>query len=341
MNGEEYNKKFARRFVIVCLLICLVLFYTTLQIFMDGFLGAVILYVLFRPMMRRLVEKRKWKPGLSAISILLLSFFIVLIPVYLIVSMIIPRVYIMFSSGSLLVDSLTKADAKFNELTGFHILTPSNMESLQSSMTGYVTNFLGESLNILTDIALLYFFFYYLLINTGKIENYLQRIIPFSQEKIARFAKELEDQTKSNALGIPLLAVLQGIFAAVGYWIFGIPEPFFWGMLTGFFSLLPMIGSALIWVPAGIFQLSQGNTWQGAAILVYGVLVIGTVDNVFRLFFQKKFADIHPLITIVGVIVGLQLFGVPGLIFGPLLISYFLILLKIFKEEFLDDKKSV
>ena len=98
---------------------------------------------------------------------------------------------------------------------------------------------------------------------------------------------------------------------------------------------MPMIGSALIWVPAGIFKLSEGASWQGIAIILYGLLVIGTVDNVFRLVFQKKFADIHPLITILGVIVGLQLFGVPGLIFGPLLISYFILLLKIFNEEFL------
>ncbi|HRS40237.1 MAG TPA: AI-2E family transporter, partial [Bacteroidia bacterium] len=74
---------------------------------------------------------------------------------------------------------------------------------------------------------------------------------------------------------------------------------------------------------------------QGVAILLYGILVISVVDNVFRFVFQKKFADVHPLITEIGVIVGLQLFGVPGIIFGPLLISYFLIMLRIFREEFL------
>lgn len=338
MKAEEYNKKFARRFLITGMLICLVLFYFSLQIFIDGFLGAVILYVLFRPTMRKLVEERKWKTGLAALSILLLSFFIVLVPVYFILSMIIPKVFFMFSQGTMMMDSLTKADLKFYELTGFHILTSTNISGLQSSITSYITNFLGASLNILTDLALLYFFLYYLLVNTGKIEKYLEEIIPFSQEKFDRFAKELEAQTKSNALGIPLLAIFQGLSAALGYYFFDIPEPFFWGMLTGLFSLLPMIGSAFIWVPAGIFQLSQGLTWQGIAIIVYGILVIGTVDNVFRLVFQKKFADIHPLITIVGVIVGIQLFGIPGLIFGPLLISYFILLFKIYKEEFLEGK---
>lgn len=333
MDAEEYNKKFASRFVIVSLLICMVLFYLTLNIFLDGFLGAIILYVLFRPMMRKLIEVRKWKKGLAALSILTLSFFIVLIPVYFIASLLIPRIYIIFSNGSLTMEALQKADSQIQVLTGFHILTAENISSLQAAATGFITKFLGESLNILSDVLLLYLFFYYLLVNTGKIEEYLVKIIPFSSEKIDRFAKELEDQTKSNALGSPLLAICQGIFAAFGYWILGVPEPFFWGLMTGFFSFLPLIGSTLIWLPAGIYRLSEGSTWQGIAVIIYGLIIIGTVDNVFRLVFQKKFADVHPLITIVGVIVGLQLFGVPGLIFGPLLISYFILLMKILKEE--------
>lgn len=335
MEQEEYNKKFARRFVIVCLVICVILFYTTLSIFLDGFLGAIILYVLFRPMMRRLVEEKKWKRGLAATSILFISFFIIFVPVYGIGSLILPRIYMLFSSGSLTMEALQKADNQIRNLIGFQLLTPENLASLQSGATSFITNFLGASLNILTDLLLLYLFFYYLLVNTGKIEKYLGEIIPFSPEKMDRFSKELEDQTKSNALGIPLLAICQGLFASLGYWIFGIPEPFFWGLMTGFFSLLPMVGSALIWVPAGLYKLSEGSNWQGIAIILYGILVIGMVDNVFRLVFQKKFADIHPMVTILGVIIGLQLFGVPGLIFGPLLIGYFILLLKIFKEEFL------
>ncbi|MBP9789100.1 MAG: AI-2E family transporter [Bacteroidia bacterium] len=335
MEQEEYNKKFARRFVIVSLLICLILFYSTLSIFLDGFLGAIILYVLFRPLMVRLVEVKKWKKGLAATTILIISFFIIFVPVYFIGSLILPRIYMIFSSGSLTMDALQKADNQLQNLIGFQVLTPENLASLQSSATGFITNFLGASLNILTDLLLLYLFFYYLLVNTGKIEKYLGEIIPFSPDKMDRFSKELEAQTKSNALGIPLLAICQGLFASLGYWIFGIPEPFFWGLMTGFFSLLPMVGSALIWVPAGLYKLSEGSNWQGIAIILYGILVIGMVDNVFRLVFQKKFADIHPLVTILGVIIGLQLFGVPGLIFGPLLIGYFILLLKIFKEEFL------
>ena len=335
MNSEEYNKKFARRFVIVCVLICVVLLFTTLQIFLDGFLGAVILYILLRPWMRHLTLVKKKSASLSASLLMLLTFVVVLIPMYFMAMMIIPRIQLLFSSGSLTMNTIVKADEKLHSAIGVHVFTPENLMKLQASAAEYITGFVGQSLVILTDIALLYVFLYYLLVNTGKIEKYLVRVIPFSEEKMDEFATELIDQTKSNAIAIPLLAICQGLFAALGYWIFGVPEPLFWGVITGVFSLLPAIGTAFIWVPAGVYQLSEGYTWQGIAIILYGLLVIGVVDNVFRLVFQKKFADVHPLITVVGVIVGLQLFGIPGLIFGPLLISYFILLLRILKEEFL------
>jgi predicted PurR-regulated permease PerM len=265
--------------------------------------------------------------------LIFISFFIILIPVFTTISMVVPKITLLFTNGSVTMEALKKADAKIQNLTGFKLLNAENLDNLQSRAGTFITDFLSQSMSILTDIVLMYLFLYYFLVNTGKLEEYLEDSIPLSEDKMDKFANELEAQTRSNAVGIPLLALCQGIVAALGYWIFGIPEPVFWGIMTGFFSLLPMIGSALIWVPAGIYQLSAGSTWQGIGILLFGALIIGLIDNVFRFVFQKKFADIHPLITVFGVIVGLQLFGLVGLIFGPLLISYFLILLKIVQEE--------
>ena len=152
-------------------------------------------------------------------------------------------------------------------------------------------------------------------------------------DDIQLLGDELKAQTYSNAIGMPLLALVQGIFAWIGYLIFGIQDAFFWGMMTGFFSFIPFVGSALIWAPAAIYQFSYGAPWQGIGIIIFGILVIGTVDNVFRFVFQKQFADVHPAITVFGVIIGLQLFGIPGLIFGPLLLSWFLLLIKIYRDD--------
>jgi predicted PurR-regulated permease PerM len=335
MAGERLRKKYTHQFVLAAIIILGGLILFTMRSFIDAFLGAVTLYVLFRPMMRNLVEVRKWPRGGAAVLILFVSFLIVLIPIIAITYMIVPKVSLFFSDSSLIMSVLNSADAKIQALTGYELMTQENIRKVQESAGEFITRFLGESMGILADIAVLYFLFYYFLVSSGKVEQFFENYLPLSKENTGRLTEELETQTFSNALGGPLLALIQGIFAALGYWLFGLQEPVFWGLMTGFFSFLPVAGSMLIWLPAAIYQLSTGMIWQGVAIFAYGILVISVVDNVFRFVFQKKFADVHPLITVIGVIVGLQLFGVPGIIFGPLLISYFLIMLRIFREEFL------
>ena len=101
------------------------------------------------------------------------------------------------------------------------------------------------------------------------------------------------------------------------------------------FSFIPLVGGALIWVPSALLLFTKGYEYQAMALLLYGVFVISMIDNVMRFAFQKKFADVPPLITLMGVILGIKLFGLPGMIFEPLLISYFLLLANIYKEQFI------
>jgi predicted PurR-regulated permease PerM len=307
-------------------------------LFIGSFLGAVILYVLFRPMMRKFCDKKHWNKNLVAVGICLATLILIVTPILATSFLIIPKINLLFKEGSVTMKVLYDLDNQIHYLTGYSIITPATLDSLRQQAGGFITGFLGGTLIIISEIALMYLFLFYFLINVNKVESFLESNLPFTQAKIDTFSKELEVQTFSNALGAPLLAVIQALFAIFGYWIFGLPEPLFWGSMTGLFSFIPVVGSTLIWLPAAAFQLSVGETWQGVAILLYGLLIISSIDNIFRFIFQKKFADVHPLVTIIGVIVGLQLFGVAGIIFGPLLISYFLILLRIFKEEFMEAK---
>jgi predicted PurR-regulated permease PerM len=109
----------------------------------------------------------------------------------------------------------------------------------------------------------------------------------------------------------------------------------FWAVLTGIMSVVPVVGTTIVWVPLAVFLYAGGNHWQSATLLIYGSVIITNVDNVFRFVVQKKLGDTHPLITFFGVIIGLPLFGFVGIIFGPLLISYFILLLKIYRNEYL------
>ncbi len=328
------KRSFTRYFTLSALLLLAAILLYTLSGFIDAFLGAIIIYVMGRPLQMQLTVKRKWNSSLVAIGILLLSFAVVLIPTIVIINLILPKLNLFFNDTSIVMHMWQQTDMYLKNHFGSNVLTTENISSVRNAAAGYIAGFLSQSLSIVADLAIMAFMAYYLLKNAGKTEDWIMKNIPFEDLNIKLFSKELHDQTFSNVIGAPLLAIIQGLVASLGYWIFGLKDPFFWGMITGFFSFLPIVGSSIIWIPAGLFRLNEGATWQGIAIILFGILVISVIDNVLRFTFQKKFADVHPLVTVFGVIAGVSLFGVPGIIFGPLLISYLIILFKICKEQF-------
>ena len=145
----------------------------------------------------------------------------------------------------------------------------------------------------------------------------------------------------SNAIGIPVIAFAQGLIALVGYLILGVREPFFWFGVTCIAAMLPVIGAALAYIPLTIIFFANGQNWQGVAMAIYGFGIVGTADNILRFTLLKKIGNVHPLTTVFGVIIGLKLFGFIGLIFGPLLISLFMLLLKIYSTEFIVKQRDV
>jgi predicted PurR-regulated permease PerM len=145
----------------------------------------------------------------------------------------------------------------------------------------------------------------------------------------------------SSTIGVLLIALIQGVVGLVGYLIIGIDEPFLWFVATCITAMLPIVGAALVYVPLTIMLFAQGDTGRGIAMAVWGFGLIGLVDNLFRFMINKRLGNIHPLVTIFGVIVGLQLFGFIGLIFGPLLIAMFLLLLRIYGNEFLLKRREM
>ena len=154
-------------------------------------------------------------------------------------------------------------------------------------------------------------------------------------------AYETKKMVRANALGIPLISIIQGVTATLGYFIFGVNEWMLWGFLTGIFAFFPVVGTMAIWVPLVIYTYAVGDNWNATGLLIYSAVVTGNVDYIARITLLKKMGDVHPVITILGVIVGLGLFGFIGLIFGPLLINYIIVLFKIYMNEFIDTSATI
>lgn len=327
-------------FLLIIVLLAFVLF-SELYTFFPGFLGAITMYILSRKYMFRLVEERKWRKSLAAVLLMLMSFIIILLPFGMLINMLTNKVGYAVTHSSELIAGLKTVNDRIQAATNIDILSQVRLERLREYLTSVLPGLLGATFNILTAIAILYFILYYMLVNGRAMEAWLYEYIPLKDENVLRLGTEFHKLVIANAVGIPLIAVIQGIVSLIGYFIFQVPQPWFWFAVTCFTAMLPVVGAAAVYVPMGVYLLAINMTWQGVGVLVYGFAIVGTSDNLFRLILARKIGDVHPLITVFGVLIGVNLFGFIGLIFGPLLISMFILLLDIYSNEFLTKKREV
>lgn len=332
-NDLKINKYF---FLAIIILLGAFLLYSLIEFF-TAFLAAVMIYVLTKPIIEYLVKKKGWSKRFTAAMIILCSFIIILAPMTLFASMVFNKMSVYLENPDIILRTLKNFDKQILQRFGFRLLSNTNMTKIQAFSTGLMSTVLNSSLNFFSTITMMYFFLYFMIINLNRMEAAIIFFLPFPRNKIEIFGKELVAQTFSNAFAVPLIAVIQGFLGYLAYRIIGLPEPGFWAVITGLASIIPIVGTALIWAPAAVYQFATSHAWQGIFLLAWGALILGMADNIIRFLLAKKMADTHPIVTVLGVIMGLKFFNLPGLIFGPLLISYFLILLKIYYWEYQTD----
>ena len=130
------------------------------------------------------------------------------------------------------------------------------------------------------------------------------------------------------------------LFRSTAFWIAGLPNGLFWGVVTMALAILPVVGSGMVWGPAAVVLIMQGRPAAGILLIIWGVVVVGSVDNFIRPLIYRRFSAIHPLITLIGAIGGVSYFGLLGLLIGPLALSYFFELIRMYREEYLEPEAA-
>ena len=319
-------------FLLIIVLLGILLF-MELKAFLPATLGAFTLFVLMNRWMQLLV-KRGWKAPLAAAFLMLVSFIVIVLPIGAVVKMVVSRLSISEQQLTEAVNAIKLFIAKIEAQTGFEILSEKTMGQLGDSLAQKLPVILGATFNTLTTVVVMYFILYFMLTEGKSMDKVFADLMPMSRRNQQDFQKEVNSLVYSNAIGIPLIALMQGVVGLIGFLIIGVREPMLWFAITCITAMLPIVGAALAYVPLSIMFFVEGEIWRGVAMMIFGFGIIGTVDNVFRFWLQKKIGDVHPLITVFGVIIGLQLFGFIGLVFGPLLISVFILLIRIYRFEF-------
>ncbi|MDO6598152.1 AI-2E family transporter [Oceanihabitans sp. 2_MG-2023] len=301
--------------------------------YFSGVLGAITFYVLLRKPMRKMVAKG-WNSQLAVFVLLALSVICILLPVLGIVLMLSNKISNVSENSERVINALTSQFKKMENLLGFNINDQIDSSQVSSIISEKLQSFAGSTFEVTISIFIMYFLLYYMLTNRRKLRESLFEYIPISTDNLKIIGDDISIMVRSNAIGIPLVAIAQGVVALIGFLIFGIENPVFWFVMVTIGSMIPFVGGMLGIIPAFIITYANSDAFQAWGILLYGILIVGSTDNIIRLYVLQKLDNVHPLITLIGVIIGVPLFGFIGLIFGPLLLSLLIVIIKIYKKEY-------
>ncbi len=338
MSTKEQYWKYS---LIIIILFMGVIIFRQITPFLGGLLGALTIYILVRGQMNHLVEKRKLKRSISALLITGETIFVFLIPLGLTVWMVVNKLQDINLDPQTYIAPIQQVAEFIKEKTGYDVLGKDTL-SFIVSMLPRIGQIIMKSISSLAiNLFVMIFVLYFMLIGGKKMEAYINDILPFNETNTREVIHEINMIVRSNAIGIPLLAIIQGGVATIGYLLFGAPNILMLGFLTSFATIIPMVGTSLVWFPVAAYLAISGDWFNAIGIAAYGAIVVSQSDNLIRFILQKKMADIHPLITIFGVVIGLPLFGFMGVIFGPLLLSLFFLFVDMFKKEYLDSRNNL
>lgn len=301
--------------------------------FVTGLIGAPVLYVIFAPLYRALT---RWlRPSFAALVVVFVGILVVVIPVAWVV-------ILMANETPGMVSSLLQSPFldRLKEMRIGRFEVGPELEQLGTQLLQWLGSNVFKVLGsvTLTTLNLVFAFFglYFLVQGPDIAWRAVRPYIPFSETNTVRLQERFRAVTISTLIGTGLAAAAQGFLMAIGFTIVGIPNAWFWGVVTVVFAIMPVVGSGVIYVP-GVASLIMADRPVAAIILaIWGFVVVANVDNVIRPLVYQRYAQVHPLITLIGAIAGVSYFGLLGLLLGPLALSYFFELLGMYRSEFVE-----
>lgn len=335
MNTVTVKEQYWKYSLITIILGIGLISFLKLSPFMGGILGACTLYIMLRGQMIYLTQRKRLSRSVVSTLLVLETIVCLLVPLALMTWLMINKWQSLDMDTDSIVQTVRHLSERIEQYTGYKLSAKENLTSLASVIPDAGQFLMGSISNFALNAFVLVFVLYFMLTGGRKMEQYIYDLLPFSRQNKQEVLREINMIVRSNAIGIPLLALIQGGIATLGYYLFHAPSPLLFGALTSFATLLPIVGTALVWLPLAGFLSMSGHWPQAIGLLLYCGIIVTNIDNLVRFILQKRMADTHPLITIFGVVIGLPLFGFMGVIFGPLLLSLFLLCLHIFKTQYL------
>jgi predicted PurR-regulated permease PerM len=302
----------------------------------TGIIGIPVLAVLFAPLHGWLV--RQGAPsGVAALVVTILGAVLLIVPGILVAGMLI-------NEAQTVTQDVLKSPIleRFQSLQVRGIpIGPRLAEAagrLVATIGASAFGLVGTATRLTLNLTISFFGLYYVLKHPGDVWLDARPYIPFSPANTEKLGKRFKDVTVSTVVGTGVTAATQGALLGLAFLVLALPNALFWSVVTMALAILPVVGSGLVWGPAAVILMMQGRMVPGVLLVVWGVIVVGGVDNILRPLIYRRFSAIHPLITLIGAIGGVAAFGLLGLLIGPLALSYFFELIRMYREEYLEPE---
>lgn len=321
--------------IAIILLACLLIF-KNLSYYLPGFLGAITLYIVFRPLYNNYTDQKGWNRPATSLLFILLSIVFIVMPLWALIDYIAPRIMGFLANTDQIVAKFIEVKEFISDKPVLEHIDLSNEALVQfvQSLTRYLPNVINSVAELLINLLVTFFVLYFMQVHGKQMEATIESFVPFSDQSKSELWADVNHMVRTNAIGIPVLGLCQGIVAIIGYTIFGVNNPILWGVVTGVATIIPVLGTMAVYIPICIVAFATGPTSNAVWLTLYCFLLVGGIDNILRFTLLKTFGDVPPLITVFGVLLGLNLFGMLGLIFGPLLLSAVGVLFKVYRNEY-------
>jgi predicted PurR-regulated permease PerM len=342
-------KSFGFYFLIFIILVIAFKFYTIISSFFPPIAAAFVLSYLGYPIYSRLL---RWvrRTTIAALMVIVVTLTVIIIPATFVLIAIQRQVASFFNTNTITAIHAALLSLRTFFHTHFNIdifrrveeadIYAKMVETAQNTITALGPQLILSLTSSILSGFLILFLMYYLLQNADRVLETFRYYFPLTDKNINLLLAELAANTRALILGQLLIAMIQGSLGAIGFLIFGIPNPILWGFVMIVLSFIPFLGSFLIWFPAGVIQLLHGNTFSGIGIILWGGGLVGTIDNIIRPKLTSALGRIHPVTVLLGVFIGLKEWGIIGLVLGPLIISVLIILIRMFREEYLKENRT-
>lgn len=335
METSKTEKYFLFGLLAIVLVLTLAILFPFLTVFILGAAFAVVINPVYLWIKKHITMK---KSGLASLITVIIFLLVLCIPLFFMGTVIFNQAqnayHFIISNGDTNV-LIQKIDTAINNIMpeGFTFDTHGKIVALTSFISNNIGNFFTYTFNTILMMLLTIFSMFYILKDGGKWREELIKILPLSEKNIKEILLDLKNSINRILKGSFFIAIVQGILSWLGLWIFGVPNPALWGVVAGLASFIPNLGTSIVSIPAMLFLFFTGMEIQALGLLLWSVLLVGTIDNILSPYIISKNTEVPPLFILFSILGGISLMGPIGILLGPLILSLLYGLVAIYKKE--------